>query len=73
MAMSEEQGKKSWLWPVIIVVLIIISIVEVTAFEMNKSSKAERIFWIISLVVWSIAGVAMIVGKIKKSREKNNQ
>jgi len=72
MAMSEEQGKKSWLWPIIIVALIIISIIQVTAFDINKSSNGQRIFWIFSLVVWSIAGVVMIVGKIKKSREKNN-
>lgn len=71
--MREEQAKKSWLWPVIIVALIIISAIEVTAFELNKSSKAERIFWIISLVVWSTAGVAMIVVKIKQSKQKNNQ
>lgn len=72
MAMSEEQGKKSWLWPIIIVALIIISIIQVTAFDINKSSNGQRIFWIFSLVVWSIAGVAMIVKKIIQSREKNN-
>lgn len=72
MAMGEEQGKKSWLWPIIIVALIIISIIQVTAFDINKSSNGQRIFWIFSLVVWSIAGMAMIVKKIIQSREKNN-
>ncbi|HET8573083.1 MAG TPA: hypothetical protein VFL76_04355 [Edaphocola sp.] len=67
--MSKEQDKKSWLWPVIIMALIIISIIQVTAFNINKTSKPERIFWIISLVVWCVAGVALAVGKLKR---KNN-
>lgn len=72
MAMSERQDKKSWLWPVIIVALIIISIIQVTAFDINKTSKGERVFWIISLVVWSIAGIAMIIGKLKQKKQNNN-
>lgn len=66
MEVGQKGRKVGWIWLLLSVLFIVISVIEVTAFKENKATGIERGFWIASLIFWCIMGVTLIITKIRK-------